>query len=63
MSNYFIDADTRIGTISGTLLVLLVNINTGEFLKTVIMAATAAAVSFSVSLFCKYILKRISRKK
>jgi drug/metabolite transporter (DMT)-like permease len=48
---------TRAGTAGGTLLVLL-NINGEEILKTVVMAAVGAAVSFAVSYLLQRLVKR-----
>ena len=39
----------RAGTVDGTLLVVLVEITGGELVKTAVMAAVGAAVSFAVS--------------
>jgi len=46
---------TRAGTLGGTLLVVIFQINTEEVLKTVVLAATGAAVSFLVTLLLKWI--------
>ncbi|MCW3074293.1 MAG: hypothetical protein JWP69_1362 [Flaviaesturariibacter sp.] len=45
--------NTRAGTLSGTLLVLIVQINTSELLKTALLACTGATVSFLVTLVLK----------
>ena len=50
---------TCASTVSGTLLVVITNINTGEIIKTTILAALGAVVSFAVSI----LLKRIFTKK
>ena len=63
MTNYITDADTRMGTIGGTLLVMLANINAGQLFNTVVMATTGAVVSFAVSLSCKYVSERMKRRK
>ncbi|HEY4193928.1 MAG TPA: hypothetical protein VGM63_00215 [Mucilaginibacter sp.] len=47
----------RFGTAGGTLCVVLANIQSGDILKTIILSATGALVSFSVS-FC---LKKLAR--
>lgn len=47
------------GTIGGTLLVLLLNITSEEVLKTAVLAAVGAVVSFFIS----YLLKRIVEKR
>lgn len=48
----------RTGTIGGFILVLLVNIPAAELIKTAVMAATGAAVSFFVSVLLNHWLNR-----
>lgn len=55
------DHSTRTGTISGTLLVVIIQINTGELFKTALLAATGAIVSFCVTVLLKWIIKRFRR--
>jgi mannitol-specific phosphotransferase system IIBC component len=59
MENNLTDNSTKAGTAGGTLLVLLLNINSGEIIKTAVLSATGAVVSFSVSLLLKKLLRRI----
>ena len=42
------------GTAGGILTILLININAGDLLKTMVLAAVGAVVSLLVSLACKY---------
>ncbi|MBC7534680.1 MAG: hypothetical protein H7258_03190 [Ferruginibacter sp.] len=56
------DANTRVGTCSGTLLVLLFKINNEELLTTVILAGLGAVVSFGTSVLLKCLMKKITRK-
>jgi hypothetical protein len=49
------------GTVSGTALTVLVNIGSSDILKTAILAAIGAVVSFSVSLLMKWIAKKLKR--
>jgi hypothetical protein len=60
--NYITDTHTRTGTLGGTLLVVILNIDSMQLLSTIIMAATGAVVSFVMSVFCKYLWKRIGKK-
>jgi putative flippase GtrA len=53
------DMATRAGTAGGTLLVLLIHISSEEVLKTAVLAAIGAVVSFLVS----FVLNRIIRKR
>ena len=52
------DLSTRAGTAGGTLLVVLLQISSGEVLKTAVLAAVGAGVSFVVS----YTLQRLIKK-
>jgi hypothetical protein len=51
-------SSARHGTAGGLLLVLLSNITGTELLKTVILAATGAAVSFIISFGLKLLFER-----
>ena len=53
-----IESGTILGTVSGTVLTVAVNINSPDIIKTVILAALGAVVSFSVSLLLKWLVKR-----
>ena len=59
MENLSPSANERVGTLGGTLLVLLLQIRSGELLKTAVMAAVGAAVSFGVS----YLLQRVVKRR
>lgn len=60
MSNQqHIGGGTIAGTVSGTGLTVLVNIGSSDIIKTAILAALGAVVSFSVSVFLKWLLKRL----
>lgn len=53
-----VNAPTKAGTIGGTLLVLLLRISSEEVLKTAVLAAVGAVVSFAVSLFLNRFIKK-----
>ena len=53
---------TKAGTIGGTLLVVLLQIKSSELVKTALLAAIGAAVSFGVSLFMRWTVKRMKKK-
>lgn len=55
------DKTTKAGTASGTLLSIFANINSEDLLKTAVLAAVGAAVSFIVTLFLKLLAKRIKK--
>ena len=58
-----VDNNTRAGTIGGTLLVILLNIFSNDIVRTIALAALGASVSFFVSLFWKYAVKRWHERK
>ncbi len=52
----------KAGTIGGTFLTVVVNIKGEDVIKTIILAAIGAAVSFSVSMLLKVAVKRFRKK-
>ena len=63
MENPIISPATRAGTAGGTLLVLLFNIfSTTDILHTVIVSGVGAAVSFTVSLLLKTLVRKLKNK-
>ena len=56
MNQYF-DSHTKAGTAGGTLLSIFANIHSGDILKTAILAAIGAAVSFFITLLLKIIIR------
>jgi uncharacterized membrane protein len=56
-----IESGTILGTVSGTALTVAVNINSPDIIKTVILAALGAVVSFGMSVFLKWLVKRFKR--
>lgn len=48
---------TKTGTIGGTLTILLANINSGDLIKTAVLAAVGALVSFMISYLMKELVK------
>ena len=59
--NQVFDNTTKKCTVGGTLLSIFGNINSSDILKTAILAAIGAMVSFSVTLFLKFLIKRIKK--
>lgn len=59
--NQHFDNTTKAGTASGTLLTIFANITSDDILKTVILAAIGAAVSFTVTIFLKALIKRLKK--
>lgn len=58
-----INVSTRNGTVCGTLLVMLLQVNWASLLNTVLIAAVGAATSFTVSVALGYLQRRFSRKR
>jgi len=52
----------RAGTVGGLALVLLVQLESAEILKTVILAAVGATSSYLVTLTVKFLLRRCRQK-
>lgn len=55
---YTNDNTTIIGTVSGTILSTVAMFDAGDIIKTVILAAIGAAVSFLVSRFLKWLWEK-----
>ena len=61
MMNQVFDQNTKAGTLGGTFLTIVANIQSSDLLKTGILAAIGAVVSFGVTLFLKFLIKRIKK--
>ncbi|HMI78196.1 MAG TPA: hypothetical protein VK484_05355 [Ferruginibacter sp.] len=61
MNQQYFDNSTKAGTMGGTLLTIFVNIKSEDLLKTGILAAVGAVVSFSVTLLLKFLIKRLKK--
>ena len=55
------DKTTKTGTAGGTLLSIFANINSEDLLKTAVLAAVGAVVSFAVTLLLKLRARRIKK--
>ncbi|MFN8114975.1 MAG: hypothetical protein U0W65_02615 [Bacteroidia bacterium] len=60
-THHNIESGTILGTVSGTVLTVLVNIGSSDVVKTVVLAALGAVVSFSVSLLLKWLVKKFKK--
>jgi len=58
---FLFNSDTRAGTIVGTMLVIIANLDSGEMLKTGILAGFGALVSFVVSTILKWLHSRYKK--
>lgn len=61
MHQQYFDNTTKAGTASGTLLTIFANISSEDVLKTIVLAAVGAAVSFVVTLCLKLLIKRVKK--
>ncbi len=52
---------TLLGTVSGTVLTVLANIDSQDITKTAVLAAIGAAVSFCVSLGLKWLVGKLKK--
>ena len=59
--NQVFDQNTKAGTLGGTLLTIVANIQSPDLFKTAILAMVGAVVSFSVTLFLKFLIKRFKK--
>ncbi|MBP0613802.1 hypothetical protein J8J42_12205 [Chryseobacterium sp. cx-311] len=57
------DTSQRVGAAGGMALVLLVQLESSEILKTVILAAVGGTSSYLVTLAVKFLLYRLRKKK
>lgn len=55
------DSTTRKCTAGGTLLSIYANINSEDLMKTAILAAVGAVVSFGITLLLKLLVKRLKK--
>jgi hypothetical protein len=58
MTDQQFNGHTTYGTVGGIITILLVNINAGDILRTMVLAAVGAVVSLSVSHGCNYWLRK-----
>lgn len=61
MMNQVFDNNTKAGTAGGTLLVIILNNRSEDLVKTAVLAAIGAIVSFSVTLGLKFLIKRLKK--
>ena len=62
MQNHFeLDMGTRAGTIGGTLLTIICNSHLADLTRTAVLAAVGATVSFAVSIFLRWLIRKFKR--
>ena len=55
--------NARSGTFCGTVMVILLQVQSSELLKTILLASIGAVVSFIISHLLKWLVKAYKRKK
>jgi mannitol-specific phosphotransferase system IIBC component len=60
-ANQHIEGGTIMDTVSGTVLTVVMNIGSSDIIKTVVLAALGAVVSFFVSVLLKWLFKKLKR--
>ena len=60
-NNFTGHGNTVSGTIGGTIYVLLLQVSFTEISRTIFLAALGASVSFLVSLFLKWLIRRLRK--
>lgn len=61
MNPHYFDNTTKAGTAAGTLLSIFANINSMDLIKTALLAAVGAFVSFCVTIALKALVKRFKK--
>ena len=59
--NHYFDTHAKAGTAGGTLLSIFANIHSGDILKTAVLAAIGAVVSFGITLLLKLMIRHFKR--
>lgn len=57
-----VDHSTKAGTLGGTLLVIVIQINAEELMKTALLAGVGATVSFGVTIGWKWLIRRVRKR-
>jgi mannitol-specific phosphotransferase system IIBC component len=63
MTDHSAHLGTKAGTIGGTLLTIIMNIDAADLLRTAMLATVGAVVSFTISLFLKWFVKAMKRRR
>ncbi len=63
MNYSFLDTRTTLASTAGGVLPVIINVDSGELLKTAVLATLGAVVSFTVSLILKHLYKKWVRNQ
>ena len=58
MADPLFTGHTKYGTLGGIITIFLVNINSGDILRTIVLTSIGAIVSFTMSCLLKYCLEK-----
>jgi hypothetical protein len=61
MDHPIFDNNTKAGTAGGTLLTIIGFINTSDIVKTAVLAAVGALVSFSMTVLLQFLIKHFKK--
>ena len=61
MTGHHIENDTIVGTVGGTILSIIPHLDSGDVIRTLILAAVGAVASFLVTQFMKWVKMRIKK--
>jgi hypothetical protein len=59
--NHYFDHTTKAGTLCGTMLTIFANIHSEDIIKTVVLAAIGAVVSFTITVLLKFLIKLMKK--
>jgi len=59
--SHHIESDTVVGTVGGTILSIIPHLDNGDVIRTLILAAVGAVVSFLVTQVLKWVKMRIKK--
>lgn len=58
MADQLFTGHTKYGTLGGIITIFVVNITSGDIVRTIVLTSVGALVSFTISFLLKYCLKR-----
>jgi hypothetical protein len=61
MAEEFNNSNTRIGTLGGTMVVLIFQVDMSEILHTALLAAVGATASFGISVLLKFLFQKFRK--
>ncbi len=59
---HYDDSSTAIGTKTGTVLSIFATLDPQDYMKTIVLACVGAVVSFTVTVFLKWVWEKLKKK-